>query len=80
MKYVSIKGERLKLTKKYIKTVLQLPHSLSHYQQYSKCKIAIAIQYLTVYSEDTIADTVDRAYSGFDQLIKEYEADQQYCG
>ena len=80
MKNVTIKGQDLKVTKKYIKEVLQLEHNLSHYQQYSKCKIAIAIQYLTVYSEDTIADTVDRAYSGFGQLIKEYEADQQYCG
>jgi hypothetical protein len=79
MKNVTIKGQDLKVTKKYIKEVLRLEHNLSHYQQYSKCKIAIAIQYATRYAEDSLSMTVDIVYNNFEQLIKEYEADQQ-CG
>lgn len=73
MKNVTIKGQDVKVTKKYIKEVLQLERNLSYYSAHAQNPVAIVTQYGS--GEDTIADTVDAIYATFDQLVKQYEAE-----
>ena len=80
MKYVTIKGQRSKITKKYIREILRLDRSLSYYPEHAQNLVAITVQYATRYAEDSISTTVDVIYNNFEQLVTEYENDHHYGG
>jgi prephenate dehydrogenase len=80
MKYVKIKGQKAKVTKKYIREVLSLPNVLSYYPEHAQNLVAITVQYATRYAEDSLSMTVDIVYNNFELLVEAYENDHHYGG